>query len=183
MTRAADDIEGVIIGMRRLVDQEMVRARMAGRDVTARASLADVTDRVIAVLSRTPHGEAIDWHNGLTAADCVRLDAGDLAELLGNILENAARYAQESVTLRAERTGERMRLSIRDDGPGIPDDKLSHVLRRGERLDTSSTGAGLGFSIAQNIVEAAHGTIVLRNAAPGLEVVVDLPAADERPPQ
>ncbi|MET0358484.1 MAG: HAMP domain-containing sensor histidine kinase [Pararhizobium sp.] len=183
MTRAADDIEGVIIGMRRLVDQEMVRARMAGRDVTARASLADVTDRVIAVLSRTPHGEAIDWHNGLTAADCVRLDAGDLAELLGNILENAARYAQESVTLRAERTGDRIRLSIRDDGPGIPDDKLSHVLRRGERLDTSSTGAGLGFSIAQNIVEAAHGSIVLRNAAPGLEVVVDLPAADERPPQ
>lgn len=183
MTRAADDIESVIIGMRRLVDQEMVRARMAGRDVTARASLADVTDRVIAVLSRTPHGEAIDWHNGLTAADCVRLDAGDLAELLGNILENAARYAQESVTLRAERTGERIRLSIRDDGPGIPDDKLSQVLRRGERLDTSSTGAGLGFSIAQNIVEAAHGTIVLRNAVPGLEVVVDLPAADERPPQ
>ncbi|MCD7107940.1 HAMP domain-containing histidine kinase [Rhizobium sp. DKSPLA3] len=180
MTRAADDIEGVIIGMRRLVDQEMVRARMAGRDVTARASLADVADRVIAVLSRTPHGDAIDWHNGLTAADCVRLDAGDLAELLGTILENAARYAQESVTLRAERTGDRIRLSIRDDGPGIPDDKLSHVLRRGERLDTNSTGAGLGFSIAQNIVEAADGSIVLRNAAPGLEVVVDLPAADER---
>ncbi|PYE42963.1 signal transduction histidine kinase [Rhizobium sp. PP-F2F-G20b] len=180
MARAADDIESVIIGMRRLVDQEMVRARMAGRDVTARASLADVADRVISVLSRTPQGEAIDWHNGLSATACVRLDAGDLAELLGNILENAARYAEESVTLQADRMGDRIRFSIRDDGPGIPEDKLSYVLRRGERLDTTSTGAGLGFSIAQNIVEAAHGSILLRNASPGLEVIVDLPAADER---
>lgn len=178
LAQAADDIESVIIGMRRLVDQEMVRARMAGRDVTARANLAEVADSVISVLSRTPQGEAIDWHNGFPTAGSVRMDPGDLAELLGNVLENAARYAQGRVTLAAKRMGDVVCLSILDDGPGIPEDKLFQVLRRGQRLDTTSTGAGLGFSIAQNIVEASRGSILLKNASPGLEVVIELPAAD-----
>ena len=179
-TRAADDIDGLIATMRRLVDHEMARARIADRDRRARTDPAKAMRDVVSVLRRTPRGEELDWT--IEAPDDLRvdMDADDLAELLGVLTENAARYGRLSVRLAARRMGREAVIVIEDDGPGVPPDKLANVLKRGERLDTTSGGAGLGLSIASSLAEAASGALALENrVSGGLRVTLRLPLSPE----
>ena len=171
----ARDIDAVITSMRRLVDHEMARARIADSSHYASSNLAKVIDSVIAVVQRTPTGQSIEWIITVPPGLKVRIDPDDLAELIGNIAENAARYGNEEVSVRATPNGAMVEIEIRDDGPGIPQTHLPDVLRRGSRLDTTSGGAGLGLSISENIIQAAGGTIALENARPGLKVSIRLP--------
>jgi two-component system sensor histidine kinase PhoQ len=92
-------------------------------------------------------------------------DQGDLLELLGNLLENAFKWARHSVLLTARpllAPGDRrpgLELVIEDDGPGIPDNRIEHLLQRGVRGDERVQGHGIGLSIVQDIVRAYRGTL------------------------
>lgn len=94
-----------------------------------------------------------------------RGDQGDLMELLGNLLENAFKWAKHSVLLTARATdtpGERrpgLELIIEDDGPGIPEERIEHLLQRGVRGDERVQGHGIGLSIVQDIIKAYRGTL------------------------
>lgn len=171
----ADDIGTVINAMHRLVDHEMARARIADSGHRARADLRQVVSGVVSVVRRTPDGERLRWQIDIDQELVVKLDTDDLAELIGNLAENAARYGQNEVSFHAWPDGPMAVIEIRDDGPGIPENQLSSVLRRGQRLDTTSGGAGLGLAICENIVQAAGGSIALENKEPGLTVRICLP--------
>ncbi|PWE55977.1 sensor histidine kinase [Metarhizobium album] len=173
----AKDLDTVIKAMRRLVDHEMTRARIAVSGHRASSDLAKVAAGVIAVARRTPDGQRIDWKMKLQGPLLVRMDADDLAEVLGNLAENAMRYGKSEVTVYAGRDAEFVVAEFIDDGPGIPEEQLQHVLRRGNRLDTTSGGAGLGLAICESIIQTSGGTIALENMHPGLRVRLALPAA------
>ena len=97
----------------------------------------------------------------------------DLEEILGNVLENACKWARSQVMLAAQAVSDRVLVSIDDDGPGIPPDKLGVVLKPGERLDTHVRGDGFGLSIAQELIELHGGNIELsRSQAGGLKVTL-----------
>lgn len=105
-------------------------------------------------------------------------EAQDLSEILGNLLENACKWAEARVRVCAEQNGKRIRVKIGDDGPGI--DPRQHVtaMRRGARLDERKPGSGLGLPIAQDLARLYGGTLELGQSPwGGLEVLVDLPAA------
>jgi signal transduction histidine kinase len=109
-------------------------------------------------------------------------EAQDLQELLGNLLDNACKWAHERVEIgyALQHEGDAMRLSITldDDGPGIAPERRDAVLRRGVRLDESVPGTGLGLSIAAELAGLYQGGIVLENSPlGGLRVRVELPAA------
>lgn len=171
----ADDIQSLTVSMRRQVDRQMARARMAGRSVR-RTDVGDAVRRVISVFERTPKGASLRWeingHDDLQA----RIDPEDLTEALGNILDNAMRYARERVIVTLTREGASVMITITDDGPGIPPEKITLVLGRGGRLDESSEGAGLGLAIAQDVIAAAEGSLLLRNKNVGLSVLIRLAA-------
>lgn len=110
---------------------------------------------------------------------------GDLLELLGNLLENAFKWASQRVVLstRNETAQGRLRpglvLSVEDDGPGIPSDQIERFLQRGVRGDERVQGHGIGLSIVQNIVRAYHGELDV-DASPelgGARFVVRIPPA------
>lgn len=172
----ADEIDTVAASIRRHVDRELARARVAPAAAiqTARSDVAAVAARVIAVVKRTPQGErltfAIDAAPGVAAA----IDEADLAEILGNLIENAARYAKAEVRIGAEERADATRISVTDDGPGIPDQAHAAALARGVRLDTTG-GTGLGLAIVADVVDAYGGHLDIGNAAPGLRVTVSLP--------
>jgi two-component system sensor histidine kinase PhoQ len=94
-------------------------------------------------------------------------DQGDLLELLGNLLENAFKWARRRVLLTAEAqpaaAGKRAGLvvMVEDDGPGIPDDKIEHLLQRGVRGDERVQGHGIGLAIVQDILKAYRGELVV----------------------
>jgi signal transduction histidine kinase len=159
--------------MRRTVDRELARARTAARAADARADPARVADRLIAVLRRTPDGARLDWQQEIPDGMAVALDEADLAEALGALAENAARHARGRVVLSARTEGDRLHLTIADDGPGIPQAARDALVCRHARAD--ETGTGLGLAIASDMAQAAGGTLTLADAAPGLTATLVLP--------
>jgi len=80
------------------------------------------------------------------------------------------------VRVDVARDSTQLRITVADDGPGLPPAQLERVLERGVRLDERASGSGLGLSIVADIAESYGGTLVLANDAPGLQATVTLPA-------
>jgi signal transduction histidine kinase len=105
----------------------------------------------------------------------------DLEEMLGNLLDNACKWAEARVQLHVHSGGDdqapRLILVIADDGPGVPDPQAREaMLKRGRRLDETKPGSGLGLSIVDDLVALYRGRLRLENAAiGGLQIVLDLP--------
>ncbi len=174
---AAAGVAAVALAMRRQVDRELARARAAAAARTARADPRRAAERVLSVLRRAPGGERLAWRVEGPEGLAARIDADDLTEALGALMENAARHAAAAVTVTVARDAGAVTVAIRDDGPGAPPETLARLTERGARLDRSPGGAGLGLAIAADIAEAVGGALDLRNAAPGFEARLRLPGA------
>lgn len=147
-----------------------------GADSQQRTAVAPVIDALCALMQRV-HNE-----RGLVFAqdpDAKGLFAGareDLEEMLGNLLDNAGKWAAHRVSIRVRHIDATLRIEVQDDGPGLPDADLQRVLERGVRLDQRAAGSGLGLAIVADIAESHGGTLVLANAEPGLRATLTLPA-------
>lgn len=177
--RAAAAIEEIADTMRAHVERELARARAAAVATRAGTDVATTVRRIHAVLSRTPDGQRLGWQidvpDGLSAV----IDPADLAEALGALAENAARHARSFVLIAAEEEGGRVRITIRDDGLGVPEDRLAEIGQRGRRLDERLPGDGLGIAIATDIIAATGGTLELRNEPEGFAAVLHCASKSE----
>lgn len=172
------ELEKVSATMQRHVDRELSRARMAAADVNATAHVASIAASVVRVVRRTPKGERLDWDVEVASDLKVHIDAADLAEALGNLVENGARHATSRVSVQAVGSPGKVAIVVNDDGPGIPDALREDVLRRGRRLDSSSAGTGLGLAIVTDIAETWSGTLAFAdNPGAGFDVTLTLPRA------
>jgi signal transduction histidine kinase len=177
-TAIADELEELAGAMRRHVEHELTRARLqfagAGRPAT---KLADAVEPIVRTLRRTPAGAALDWRVAVPSGIAVALEPPDLAEVLGNLLENAARWARGGVEIEAA-PGTPVRVTVADDGPGVPPAMIDRIAQRGVRLDERPGGAGIGLAIVRDILEAYGGALRLENRPEGgLRATIDLPAA------
>jgi signal transduction histidine kinase len=138
--------------------------------------LAPLLRSLVAILSRTPDGQRISYD--LAVPDGVKLpfDRPDLAEALGNLLDNATRHAQSRVRI-ALPAGGGIGVAIEDDGPGIAQAARAQVMERGVRLDQRGEGAGLGLSIVQDVLEAYRWRLVLDASELGGLKAICRPAA------
>lgn len=174
----ARELEKVSAAMQRHVDRELARARMAAADVNATAHVASIAQSVVRVVGRTPQGERLSWDVEIASDLKAHIDPADLAEALGNLVENAARHAQTRVSVQAVGTPGKVAIVIIDDGPGIPEALREDVLRRGRRLDTSSAGAGLGLSIVTDIADTWSGSLAFGGQPEsGFQVTLTVPRA------
>jgi len=162
--------------IRRHVERELARARAAPAiAAAAESNVATVAESVIGVVKRTPKGESLAFRLDVGRDVTAPLDSGDLAEILGNLVENASRFARTKVVVAASGTTERATITVADDGQGIAAEQRATALSRGTRLDLRGGGAGLGLAIVADIVEAYGGTFVLEDADPGLLCIVTVP--------
>ncbi|WP_068827871.1 sensor histidine kinase [Pseudomonas sp. BMS12] len=156
--------------------RELGRARLAGEALPgAHFDCAVELPGLFSTLGMIhSHGLQLDW---LAAPGlCLPWDREDLLELLGNLLDNACKWADAAVQLRIEQHAEGYRLCIDDDGPGIAPERREQVLGRGTRLDEQVSGHGLGLGIVRDIVEAWNGTLSLQDSPlGGLRVMIELP--------
>lgn len=154
------------------------RLRLRTRSQQLSASLNEAVERTVAVLSRTHEGEVLDWELDLAPGLRVDIDSHDLMELVGVVLENAAKWGRTAVRVEGRLAGTAIELRIADDGPGLTDAQLSQIGIRGQRYDESRRGSGLGLAIALEVVALNAGTMTFARASRGgLEVTVRLPAA------
>ena len=84
--------------------------------------------------------------------------------MLGNLIENAAKYGGGRVFVTVERVGNFVECQVEDDGRGISEDSREQLFNRGVRLDTSKPGTGLGLAIVRDVVEIYGGTISLEES-------------------
>jgi signal transduction histidine kinase len=172
----ADEIEKTAGAIRRHVERELARARLApGVSSKATCRVLEVACGVVAVVKRTPSGTQLSFKIDATVDLTAPIDEGDLAEILGNLVENAARYAKSSVRVEGSASAGEVTIAVADDGPGIPNADRESALSRGVQLDRKSGGSGLGLAIVSDIVEAYGGRLAMANADPGLVVTISLP--------
>jgi signal transduction histidine kinase len=170
-----------IAGLQRLVDDLLHLARSdAGAEGPGRAAV-DLDDIVLDDARRLrADGRATVDTSGVSAAR-VQGDSAQLARAVRNLTDNALRHARSTVTLALAELNGAARLTITDDGPGIPVEQREQVFERFARLDdarTAGVGVGLGLAITRDIVERHHGTVVIDpDHAAGTRVVVTLPTS------
>ncbi len=153
--KMARDIEAVADAMSRHVDRELALARLrsGARSIGAAVTeLRPLLSSLLTTLARTPYGERVLFERSIPEGLRIPLDRTDLAEVLGNLLENAAHHAKARVRIAA--VADPLAVVVEDDGEGIPEDQIARVLERGGRLDEQGPGAGLGLAIVQDVLEA-----------------------------
>jgi two-component system sensor histidine kinase PhoQ len=138
--------------------------------------LAPVLDRVRGALEKVHAGKGLAITTECPPDLTWRIDEGDLFEILGNLMDNAAKWAKRRVNVRAWREGGRLLLRIEDDGPGFSD--TESVLQIHVRGDERVPGHGVGLAVVNELVASHHGELTLsRGSLGGALVLVVLPAA------
>jgi signal transduction histidine kinase len=168
---------------RRHVDWHLARSRAAAAHGLpgARVAVQPAIGGLIRVMQRVHAARGL-------RIQCEPIDAGlgfageiqDLQEIVGNLIDNACKWARSQVRVAAWAQpgpgGSRLRITIDDDGPGVAAERRSSVMARGARLDESVPGSGLGLAIVQELVALYGGSVALEVAdGGGLRVAIDLP--------
>jgi len=167
--------------MRRQVDHHLARARAVGRRAAglARANVRDSADAVERAMARLHENVRFDIAGSRDAL--VAIERQDLDEILGNLVENAAKYGGGSVfvTIDAEPGSAECVILVEDDGAGIPPGERTRIFDRGARLDTGKPGTGLGLAIVRDVAEIYGGSVELGESEDlgGLLVRLHLPRA------
>jgi signal transduction histidine kinase len=193
--QTASDVLEDTLRLARLAEDLLVLARLDERDGRRHADLqVDLAALVGVEISRHDGSRVPVVVTGQDQAGqdqagqdrcAVTGDADGLRRMLGNLIDNAVRYARTRVTVGITREGSSVRLTVTDDGPGIPPGDRQRAFGRFARLDDARSrdgdgqgGAGLGLAIVRATAQAHDGSAWLEDAQPGLRAVVLLPAAD-----
>jgi signal transduction histidine kinase len=184
-TAASPDLDATVIReatvMRRQVDHHLARARAIGRRASlhARACVWDSLEAVERAVSRLYPDVTVDIAGDKQV--CVRVERQDLDEMLGNLVENAAKYGAGRVFVIVEPVADKgVEIMVEDDGPGIPAAEREPIFARGARLDTTGKpGTGLGLAIVRDVAEIYGGSVRLEESEDlgGLLARLTLPPA------
>lgn len=165
------------------IRHHLARARMDAIDRRVATALAPAVADLAAAVRGLNAGRGIAIETDVAPAVLVAVDPQDLDEMIGNLLDNAARHAAHRVCVSAaidRADARRVRIAVADDGPGIPADQRARMVAAGTRLDERGDGHGFGLFIASELATLYGGGLVLDDAAEGglLAVLTVPPATD-----
>ncbi len=171
--------------MQQIVDYHIKRADAGTqRLLTPPIALNNPLGKITRSLGKVFHQQHVQFINHIDDQQSVRIEEGDLMEILGNLLENACKYGATEIELRCTDSQDKARITIEDNGPGFPEHLLEHVTGRGVRADTHREGQGLGLAICRELIESYGGELSLANKNPqGACITVTLPSGVTRKPR
>ncbi|HAS61398.1 MAG TPA: ATP-binding protein [Vibrio sp.] len=152
------------------IDYHLGRARMAGtRNIlSVKSSPAERIDAISMAFDKVYAERSITLINEIESELEVSVEQSDLDEMVGNLLENGYKWASSIIRVYSEPIDEKnINIIVEDDGPGIPDQQLEHVVKRGVRLDETTPGTGLGLNIVSEMAHSYRGTISLSRSVMG----------------
>lgn len=177
---AASAIAEQVERMRRQIDYHLAHARSAASAASpsARASVHESAAGLVRALQRLHADRRLTIAADVPVDHVFRGQPEDLEEMLGNLLDNACRWARGRVALSSSRDQERLTIDVDDDGPGIEASQRETMLQRSARADETGPGTGLGLAIARDLAEIYGGRITLTSSPlGGLRARLELPAA------
>ena len=159
-----------------------LRASSSGETMQARTDLSHSIDRFARMFGMMAGREGKSMNVVSDPGLTIRMDAQDIEEVLGNLLDNALKWCRSTLSLTARKRSDGVEILIEDDGPGIPAGDRERAMESGARLDSSKPGTGLGLAIAGDLLQAYGATIALEESAAlgGLAVRISLPQARAR---
>jgi signal transduction histidine kinase len=155
--------------MQRQVDYHLVRARASGAGSTygRRSEVGAATKKLVNTMCRLYASRSLAFEVIVAETLTVRCEPEDFEEMLGNLLDNACKWASSTVVVTATRSGDVVMLLVDDDGPGIDPSMLDRVVQRGARADEDAPGHGLGLAIASDLTRLYRGSLALEQGDRG----------------
>lgn len=161
------------------VEWHLKRARMAATTGTSghRCSVTGVAEGIVSVMRRVHAERGLQIRSDAIEPSAIFFgEQQDLQEILGNLVDNACKWAAARVSISAHTSGQSLLIRVEDDGPGVAPDRYSEILQRGVRIDELVPGTGLGLSIVSELVSLYDGTLRFSSSAlGGLAVEVEFP--------
>jgi signal transduction histidine kinase len=165
--------------MNRQMDYHLAHARAAaaGPVLGARCAVAESAEALARTMQRLHAGRGLTIDVAVPAGLAVRCQREDLDEMLGNLVDNACKWAKSRVVIFAEASGSQVTIAVDDDGPGLEPSMRENVLQRGVRADEAAPGSGLGLAIVRDLSSLYGGSIALGSSpVGGLRAVLTLAA-------
>ncbi len=178
--RISDVVRRQTEAMTSNVNHYLKRAQAAAQAevLGARTEVKEPVEGIARMLERLHRDKAIAIDVDIDAKAVFRGERGDFDELVGNLLENAAKWCKSRVYVTVTRNDEGLQVIVDDDGPGLPAEHRAKALERGKRLDESEPGTGLGLSIVNELADIYGGRLHLEDSPTGgLRARLELPAA------
>ena len=164
------------------VERYLSRARAAGSGniIGASISVKSIAEDICYLMKHVYQDRSIEIQLNALDELYFKGDAQDLEEMLGNMMDNACKWANSEVRVSGVKQGSRLFLTVEDDGEGIPEEAREAVLQRGLRLDETVPGSGLGLGIVLDLAVLYKGSLTLdQSSMGGLCAVLELPAAED----
>lgn len=180
-------VQDQVLSINGLIERHLSRTSAAGDQAAplqGAVSLHSVATQLVQLMQHIRPERPLDWQVQIPSTLHWRGDRSDLEEMLGNLLDNASKWAKQQVRIEArllpgssQTERGQIAITVADDGPGIAEHQLIHAGQRGERFDQNTPGTGLGLSIVADIVHTWNGALQL-SASPlgGLQAQITLPA-------
>jgi signal transduction histidine kinase len=155
--------------MQRQVDYHLAHARAAasGTALGAWCAVAGSVEGLRRTLQRLYAERGIAIESNISEDHAVRAQREDVEEMLGNLLDNACKWAKSRVSITSSEEDSHIAITVDDDGIGLDPAKRDAVLKRGVRADEAAPGSGLGLAIVRDLAELYRGTITLESSALG----------------
>ncbi len=145
-----------------IVDYQLQRAAAAGkRTLAPPVALRPIVEKIVMALGKVYYDANIAFKLSIPPNLKLGVDDGDLTEIMGNLLDNAAKYGNGEVAVSARKRRGETEINIDDNGPGFPEKDRVELLQRGVRADTRREGQGIGLAVTGEIVQAYDGRIKL----------------------
>jgi len=147
------------------IEHQLKRAQSAAGDSwRQRVNIAEIVAKLMDAMSKIYHDKDLNYESNVDSEIGFKGDQQDLMEIIGNLLDNACKAANQTVIFSAIVDNEWIRLQVEDDGCGLENSKLEELLQRGTRADTYSQGHGVGLAIVKDLVESYRGQLDISNS-------------------
>lgn len=161
--------------IRQRADRQLQSARL-GVEQMGLTELGTLVGKLVMVLKPITEPHGIEWALHIPDALSIDMDAADFAEALGNVLDNATRFARSTISVTATQTGKTVDVTVEDDGPGVTVADPAVLTSRGVHIGDDHAGSGLGLAITAEIIEAYRGELAIgRSDLGGLSVCLSVP--------
>lgn len=165
------DNEGMVAAVERIntnIEYQLRRAVIADHQLQTRGTdILKVVESVLHALEKLHKEHSLETRITIESDLRFRGDENDLTEVLGNLLDNAFKYAEKHIHISAYQHEDEMIVQIEDDGPGLAEENAKRIFSRGERLDDQGLGQGIGLAVVYEIVKSYQGQILVQRSPLG----------------
>lgn len=175
-TKENANLQHPLLEIKAIIDRQLKRASATSSGFHKGIDLKPVVQKLLNAMSKVHAEKKLHLTQDIPMTTIVNMEQTDLLECLGNLVDNACKAAKKEVAITAQTQQTSLLISVEDDGPGIPVEQRTHLLTRGERLDTYEEGQGIGLAITLDIISSYGGTLVIEaSALKGAKITLHLP--------